>query len=311
MRGEVCLSLGAYLANSPPHLHGNGWPCRTHWWRTLDPSGMSPFDKMSEMINIACTDSRLKPKLAAELGGVANPMILLPLAGIFLAFFGAEYLGVVGLACAIRTLLGLGQAHEASTFYEPRGKELNRIIMNPCTERNLYEGAEIFQEIIIRVVTDIGFQMAMRGAQKAASIAWQKICQLFPLGTQKWIDAAKQRRSENEHRHAVASARRNKVKGTELLNELDNPPFRADEVQAYKKVSNMHDEMIVIRDPGHSRLRALKNHIWVGGKMTWLKANAKYGFHEMVCVPKANVPDLQTLIARSDPISNRKFERHE
>ncbi len=55
------------------------------------PIGGGPFDQMSEMINIACTDSRLKPKLAAELGGVANPMILLPLAGIFLAFFGADW----------------------------------------------------------------------------------------------------------------------------------------------------------------------------------------------------------------------------
>ncbi len=193
MGGQVCMTFGAYLANSPPAMHGNAWKgwhatvpnmreYRSHWWRTLDPSGMSPFDKMSEMINIACTDSRLKGKLAAELGGLANPMILLPLAGIFLAFFGAEYLGVVGLACAIRTLLGLGQAHEAYTFYEPRGKELNRIIMNPCTERNLYEGAEIFQEIIVRVVTDIGSQLAMSGAQKNCCHCVAKNLPTVPLG---------------------------------------------------------------------------------------------------------------------------------
>ena len=56
----------------------------------------------------------------------------------------------------------------------------------------------------------------------------------------------------------------------------------------------MDDEMFVIRDPDHPLLTALKNHIWVGGKMTWLKAKAKYGFHDMVCVPIANSPDLQT-----------------
>jgi hypothetical protein len=295
------MILGAYNSKDPAPREGRIWrgqhpwnehargALRSYWYRTLDPASLSGYDRAVEMLDIACTDPRLKGKLASELGALANPMILLPLGAIMVVFFGAEFLGYAAFINAIRVLLGLGQLHGDYCFFEPRIRQLHRYLTGTCTEKELYDGAEIMQEIIVQVVQDIACQLGIGAAQKAAASAWAKFAKLLDIDVEAWKKAAREKLAEKKHQANVYAASKHGYDAEDLLQPAHDVNLGGGESKTYKQISARHNEVLVLREPSARRLDLLRSKVWIGGKMTWLKAKSKLGWGGLVCLKATDV----------------------
>ncbi len=289
-RGEVTVSN--YFANDAPRRDGpafrgdhpmasGAYAQRTYWWRYDDPSIMTPFDRMAEMLDRAIRSPKLRAQLSQQLGGLISPEALLPLAGTFFALFGAEFVGGAAAALTVGRLLGVNQLICDFYFYEPRAKQLHHICMNAIQPRDLEFGADLLVEILCQLISDVAMAVGITALSKIASSLFSMLMSVTPESV---------RLALRNNAHAAAAYIRGKgYARTDLLKSAAGTPLEPAAVSMYKRRSESKREIIVLREPDATRLAWVRSSLHHNSKPPWLKARSKDGMHGLVCLPKSEV----------------------
>ncbi|WP_156958587.1 hypothetical protein [Labrenzia sp. DG1229] len=297
-RNDPVLILDYFdLSGSAPALEGNAfwskqpsnpnlYALRTYWWRVRDVSIMSPYDRLAEMIDIACTDPALRDDLEKHLGAFANPVILLPMAGIFLVFVGAEYLGGAAFVYAVQAILGVGNLAADVAEYESHFRQLNKILLEPRREeRDLIYGAKLIKEILVRLLQDLVMALGMH----ALGLLVRKLCAAFmEIAPEEWRTKAKDKHAEAQSKAARNKATRHGYGGEHHLKDPNNVQMTHAEVKAHSDAARDSFQVIVVREGSEARAQIARSQVWHGSKHTWLKAKSSDGFHGFVCLEKGD-----------------------
>jgi hypothetical protein len=286
------ITINQYWMNDSPRREGSAylgkpdpkgrWQNISHWWRYDDPSIMTPVDRVAEMMDRAFRSPKLAARLREQAGGMLSPEALLPLAGIFLAMFGAEFVGGAALVLAIGRLLNINQWACDFYFYEPRCKQLNNLILNASRPEQLDEGAELIQDIFVQIITDIGTAVGIQSLVKVAGKLFRALLDATP---EKMRNLLLQSRAR-----ATAYMSGKQYERTDLLKDPAGTPLETAAVDMYKKTSSENVEILVVREPDVARAAWVKSPVWTRGKPTWLKAKSSAGWNGLVCLKKAEIP---------------------
>jgi hypothetical protein len=291
-RGEVIVNQ--YFMNDHPRADGPAfrgmdptgatqrYAQRTHWWRYDDPSIMTPFDRMAEMLDRAVRSPKLKAAFREQFGSIISPEVLLPVAGTFFCLFGAEFVGGAAAALTIARLLGLNQLLCDYYFYEPRAKELHRICMGAAVPRDLEQGADLLVEIIVQLLQDLATTLGIAALTKLASQMFAALAAAVP-------ESVRLKLKDNAH-VAAAYIRGKGYARRDLLKDASDTPLEAAAVTMYKRTSEKNREILVVREPDAQRAAWVKSNMQQNAKPPWLKARSKDGIHGLVCLRKADVP---------------------
>jgi hypothetical protein len=254
----------------------------TPYERHDDPSMMTPLERMAEMLDRACHSPKLMARFKEEFNGMLDPRILIPLAGMFLATFGAQAVGGAAAAMAVGRLMGINQMLCDLYFYEPRARELYRICYgDKVIPRNLDEGADLLEDIIVQLITDLANAV---GIQSLVAIAGKLLKFLINVLPDSVVAQAERLKGvAGNYIETKGYFRRDRLKpGHDALIEP-----AAD--RSFREKSVEHREAIVVREPDTKRLNWVTSHIWNRQKPTWLKAKSKFGWNGLVCVLESEV----------------------
>jgi hypothetical protein len=279
--------LTEYFMNGAPRREGvavrgthpknaDAYAQRTQWWRYDDPSIMSPVDRMAEMIDRAGRSPTLRSALSAQFGSLASPEVLLPIAGTFLAMFGAEFIGGAAAVLVVTRLMGINQLLCDYYFYEPRGAALHRIVMSAATPSDLDYGAKLIEEILVQLFSDIATAV---GVHAIASVAKR----LFSMLLHMTPESLRQKLLANRL-VAAAYIRDRGYMRRDLLKDPAGTPLEHAAVEMYKKTSAERCEVLVVREPDARRATWVNSQVWNRGKPPWLKASSGDGWHGLVCL---------------------------
>jgi hypothetical protein len=256
---------------------------RTYWWRYDDPSIMDPFDRMAEMLDRAVRSPKLRQQIASQFQGLISPEVLLPMAGLFFAMFGTEFVGGAAAALALARLMGVHQLFCDYYFYEPRAQALHRIVMGAAVPKDLEYGADLLVEILCQVLTDIGMALGMASLTKIASKLFSLLMTMTPESIRLLL---------KDNMHAAAAYIRGKgYARRDLLKDPHGTPMEQAAIDMYKRTSEQKREILVVREPDAQRAAWIDApNVHHNSKPTWLKARSPDGYHGLVCLPKADVP---------------------
>ena len=253
----------------------------THWWRYADPSIMSPIDRMAEMLDRAVRNGKLKARLREQFGGLVPAEILLPLAGTFLALFGAELVGGVRAVRAVGVLMGVNQVWCDSYFYEPRVKEIYRVCNYAATVRDLEQGADTLAEILCQMISDIAMAVGITALSRIASRLFNALIVAAPESVRLAL-------------RDVANASRAYIAGKpyarmDLLLDAAGTPLEPAAIKMYKEASERNREVLVVREPDAQRLAWVTGEMPNRAKSCMIKAKSGDGLHGLVCLKRADV----------------------
>lgn len=288
-RGDVLINQ--YFMNDAPrrdgpafrglHPNGGGYAQRSYWWRYDDPSMMTPFDRMAEMLDRAVRSPKLKSQIKDQFGGLISPEVLLPLAGTFFCLFGAEFVGGAAAVLTVARLLNVGQFLCDYQFYEPRALALHRICMSAAVPKDLEYGADLLVEILCQLISDL---MMMLGITALSSLVTRLFSALITAAPESVRLALK------NNAHAAAAYIRGKgYARTDLLQNPRGTPLEPAAIEMYKKTSEQNREVLVVREPDAQRATWVNSTLHHNSKPAWLKAQSSKGWHGLVCLDAAAV----------------------
>ena len=271
----------AVQGTNPMNPNGSTFAQRTQWWRYDDPSIMTPLDRMAEMLDRAVRSPTLRAALQAQFGALASPEVLLPIAGTFLVMFGAEFVGGAAAVLTVARLMGINQLLCDYYFYEPRGMALHRICMSAATPGDLDYGAKLLEEILVQMFTDIATVLGIHAISAVAKRLFSTLMNLAP-------EKLRQKLLANKNA-AAAYIRGRGYQRRDLLVDPAGTPLEQPAIDMYKKTSEQHCEILVVREPDAKRATWVNSKVWNRGKPPWLKASSPDGWHGLVCLNKGEV----------------------
>ena len=249
---------------------------RTQWWRYDDPSIMSRVDRMAEMLDRAARSPSLETAIKAQFGSFASPEVLLPIAGTFLAMFGAEFVGGAAAVLTVARLMGVNQLLCDYYFYEPRGAALHRIVMSAAVPSDLDYGAKLIEEILVQLFSDIASAVGIHVISSIAKRFFSALMNLAPEEMRQKLLA---------NRNAAAAYIRGRgYERRDLLKDPAGTPLEKAAIEMYEKTSAERCEVMVVREPDSRRATWVNSQVWNRGKPPWLKASSGDGWHGLVCL---------------------------
>lgn len=258
----------------------------TYWWRIRDTEIMGPFDRLCEMIDLACTDPTLKAKLRGQLGALATPMVLLPMAGVFFMFAGAEYLGGAAFITALQAIMGVGQALTDYAEFGANFKALHDLVMkSKFDQHDLDFGAGLIVEIILRIVSDM---MTVLGIKAISAIVSKMAAAFRDCGEDVWRSKAKRKETEHSQVAKRQISNRYGYAGEQYLKDPKGFKITDAANKAHAEFAAEKQKIVVIREGKADQLRVLQSHVWVDGKPPWFKGKTSEGWKGFCCLSKTS-----------------------
>ena len=306
-KGDV--EIFQYFSNDAPRRDGaafrgtlpaaNGatrYAQRSHWWRYDDPSIMTPFDRMAEMLDRAVRSPKLKARIHDQFGGLISPEVLLPLAGTFVCMFGAEFVGGLTAVRVLAGLLGVNQLLCDLYFYEPRAQALHRICMGAASVSDLDYGADLISEILCQLIADIGMAVGVNALSTVAKNLFAALIAAAP-------ETVRLALRENAH-VAAAYIRGKPYKRMDLLQDAHGTPMEPAAVKMYEESCQREREVLVVREPDAQRLAWVSGDMPNNAKPCMLKARSPDGWHGLVCLKRSDVSGSLKRSAASFDVQN-------
>lgn len=295
---------GAAFRGTVPAANGaTRYAQRTHWWRYDDPSIMTPFDRMAEMLDRAVRSPKLKARIREQFGGLISPEVLLPLAGTFLCMFGTEFVGGLVAVRWLAGLLGVNQLLCDGYFYEPRAEALNRICMGAASVSDLDYGAELIGDILCQVIADIGMAVGVSALSAVAKNLFSALIAAAPESV---------RLALRENAHVAAAYIRGKAyKRMDLLQDAHGTPLEPAAEKMYKESCEREREVLVVREPDAQRLAWVSGDMPNNAKPCMVKARSPDGWHGLVCLKRSDVTgSLKRSAGSFDTQKLRGYNKH-